>query len=89
MLGLDGDLLCDRVDMAAQAYQQGHHLLCHDDVIGTRVVTFVLFLTGTSFLGEETTFLFFRQNRKMATVSEVKDKRIRFAKTTREEPFYR
>eukprot|EP00435_Cladocopium_sp_Y103_P014423 s2722_g3.t1 len=28
--------LCDRVDLATQVYAKGSHLLCHDDVIGTR-----------------------------------------------------
>ena len=28
--------LCDRVDLASQVYTKGSHLLCHDDVIGTR-----------------------------------------------------
>ena len=35
--------LTDRVDMAASAYSQGCHLLCHDDVIGTRAVSFILY----------------------------------------------
>lgn len=37
--------LTTRVDMAASAYAEGCHLLCHDDVIGTRAVSFVLYLT--------------------------------------------
>lgn len=36
--------LAARVDMAAQAYTEGCHLLCHDDVISTRKLTFVLYL---------------------------------------------
>eukprot|EP00929_Paragymnodinium_shiwhaense_P101094 TRINITY_DN63909_c0_g1_i1.p1 TRINITY_DN63909_c0_g1~~TRINITY_DN63909_c0_g1_i1.p1 ORF type:complete len:653 (+),score=174.91 TRINITY_DN63909_c0_g1_i1:88-1959(+) len=40
--------LCDRVDMAAQVYPRGSHLLCHDDVIGTRKVSFVYYLTDPS-----------------------------------------
>lgn len=36
--------LCERVDMAAQAYDTGCHLMCHDDVISTRKITFVLYL---------------------------------------------
>ncbi|CAD7940210.1 unnamed protein product [Amoebophrya sp. A25] len=42
-LGLDAKLI-DRVDMSAQAYTQGCHLMCHDDVISTRKLTFVLYL---------------------------------------------
>eukprot|EP00039_Didymoeca_costata_P033108 m.40734 g.40734 ORF g.40734 m.40734 type:complete len:532 (-) comp9701_c0_seq2:1017-2612(-) len=37
--------LTDRVDMAASAYSQGCHLLCHDDVIGTRAISFIVYLT--------------------------------------------
>ncbi|CAE8621470.1 unnamed protein product, partial [Polarella glacialis] len=39
-----GDL-CDRVDLSAQVYPRGSHLLCHDDVIGTRKVSFIYYLT--------------------------------------------
>jgi len=45
VLGLENELLLTgNADMAVQCYSKGHHLLCHDDVIGTRVVTFVLYL---------------------------------------------
>ena len=37
--------LADRIDLAAQIYTCGAHLLCHDDVIGTRKVTFIYYLT--------------------------------------------
>eukprot|EP01147_Barroeca_monosierra_P008427 gene8427-10216_t len=37
--------LTDRVDMAASAYAHGSHLLCHDDVIGTRAVSFILYFS--------------------------------------------
>ena len=37
--------LTDRVDMAASAYSQGSHLLCHDDVIGTRAISFIVYFT--------------------------------------------
>lgn len=37
--------LTDRVDCAANAYAQGCHLLCHDDVIGTRCVSYIIYLT--------------------------------------------
>eukprot|EP00055_Hartaetosiga_balthica_P009233 m.36338 g.36338 ORF g.36338 m.36338 type:complete len:584 (-) comp6661_c0_seq1:185-1936(-) len=38
--------LTDRVDMAATAYAQGCHLLCHDDVIGTRAVSFIIYFSA-------------------------------------------
>ena len=38
------DDLTDRVDMAASAYGQRCHLLTHDDVIGTRAVSFIIYL---------------------------------------------
>ena len=38
--------LTDRVDMAASIFVQGCHLLCHDDVIGTRAVSFIVYLSG-------------------------------------------
>jgi Rps23 Pro-64 3,4-dihydroxylase Tpa1-like proline 4-hydroxylase len=36
------------VDLAANVYTKGCHLLCHDDVIGTRVVSYVLYLSDPS-----------------------------------------
>eukprot|EP01061_Rhynchopus_euleeides_P003836 TRINITY_DN1311_c0_g4_i1.p1 TRINITY_DN1311_c0_g4~~TRINITY_DN1311_c0_g4_i1.p1 ORF type:complete len:551 (+),score=261.44 TRINITY_DN1311_c0_g4_i1:81-1733(+) len=42
--GIDMELT-ERVDMAMQAYSEGGHLLCHDDVIGTRAVSFIIYLT--------------------------------------------
>jgi len=47
-----GDLT-DRVDMAASAYTQGCHLLCHDDVIGTRAVSFIVYLTDEGWCRED------------------------------------
>ena len=35
----------DTVDCSANVYARGGHLLCHDDVIGSRVVSYVLYLT--------------------------------------------
>ncbi|KAJ1449292.1 Oxoglutarate and iron-dependent oxygenase degradation C-term-domain-containing protein [Pelagophyceae sp. CCMP2097] len=37
--------LSDRVDCSANVYAKGGHLLCHDDVIGTRVVSYIIYLT--------------------------------------------
>ena len=39
------DDLTDRCDCSANAYVQGCHLLCHDDVIGTRRVSYIIYLT--------------------------------------------
>lgn len=39
------DELTDRVDCSANAYTNGCHLLCHDDVIGTRRVSYIIYLT--------------------------------------------
>jgi prolyl 3-hydroxylase /prolyl 3,4-dihydroxylase len=44
--------LTSRVDMAASAYASGCHLLCHDDVIGTRAVSFVLYLSEEDWDGK-------------------------------------
>jgi Rps23 Pro-64 3,4-dihydroxylase Tpa1-like proline 4-hydroxylase len=38
-------VLSDRVDCSCNIYCQGGHLLCHDDVIGTRAISFILYLT--------------------------------------------
>jgi Rps23 Pro-64 3,4-dihydroxylase Tpa1-like proline 4-hydroxylase len=45
--------LTARVDMAASAYSQGSHLLCHDDVIGTRAVSFIVYLTEPGWSAED------------------------------------
>jgi Rps23 Pro-64 3,4-dihydroxylase Tpa1-like proline 4-hydroxylase len=37
--------LIDRVDCSLNAYSTGCHLLCHDDVIGTRRVSYIIYLT--------------------------------------------
>jgi len=39
-----GDL-ATRVDLSAQVYCRGAHLLCHDDVIGTRKLSFIYYIT--------------------------------------------
>eukprot|EP00397_Hematodinium_sp_SG-2012_P030063 GEMP01031813.1.p1 GENE.GEMP01031813.1~~GEMP01031813.1.p1 ORF type:complete len:519 (+),score=122.99 GEMP01031813.1:27-1583(+) len=47
VLGLERGLICmDHADLASQCYSKGHHLLCHDDVIGTRVISFVIYLNS-------------------------------------------
>ena len=45
--------LTERVDMAASAYSHGSHLLCHDDVIGTRAVSFILYFSHEGWSKEE------------------------------------
>jgi hypothetical protein len=37
--------LSDRVDCAANVYMRGSHLLAHDDVIGTRRVSYIIYLS--------------------------------------------
>eukprot|EP01041_Mallomonas_annulata_P012573 gene12573-26479_t len=37
--------LTDRVDCAANAYVNGCHLMCHDDVIGNRRVSYIIYLS--------------------------------------------
>jgi prolyl 3-hydroxylase /prolyl 3,4-dihydroxylase len=45
--------LTDRVDMAASAYSDGCHLLCHDDVIGTRAVSFIIYFVDKDWTAED------------------------------------
>jgi Rps23 Pro-64 3,4-dihydroxylase Tpa1-like proline 4-hydroxylase len=40
-----GDLSGRKTDMAINVYTPGCHLLCHDDVIGSRRVSYILYLT--------------------------------------------
>ncbi|KAI5249990.1 hypothetical protein E4T43_00534 [Aureobasidium subglaciale] len=40
-----GPLSGKKTDMAVNVYAPGCHLLCHDDVIGTRRVSYILYLT--------------------------------------------
>jgi len=37
--------LTDRTDCSSNLYAQNCHLLCHDDVIGTRCISFIIYLT--------------------------------------------
>jgi len=45
--------LTDDVDCAANCHAPGCHLLCHDDVIGTRKVSYVIYLTERGWKEEE------------------------------------
>ncbi|KAJ5222986.1 Prolyl 3-4-dihydroxylase ofd1 [Penicillium citrinum] len=40
-----GKLSGQKTDMAINVYNEGCHLLCHDDVIGSRRVSYILYLT--------------------------------------------
>lgn len=40
-----GELSGERTDCACNIHDQGGHLLCHDDVIGTRRISFIIYLT--------------------------------------------
>ena len=42
---LDPGTLTGQIDCAVNAHIQGCHLLCHDDVIGTRKVSYIFYLT--------------------------------------------
>ncbi len=42
-----GDL-SDQTDCACNVHAAGGHLLCHDDVIGNRRVSYIIYLTGGS-----------------------------------------
>ena len=37
--------LTDRTDCSCNAYSGGCHLLCHDDVIGTRCISYIIYVT--------------------------------------------
>jgi Rps23 Pro-64 3,4-dihydroxylase Tpa1-like proline 4-hydroxylase len=40
-----GELSGTQFDLSANIYKQGGHLICHDDVIGTRRVSYIIYLT--------------------------------------------
>ena len=45
--------LTDQVDCAANCHAPGCHLLCHDDVIGTRRISYIVYLTEPHWSAEE------------------------------------
>ena len=45
--GLEAGTLTNEVDCAANCHARGCHLLCHDDVIGTRKISYIIYLTDT------------------------------------------
>lgn len=42
---LEPGTLIDKIDCAVNCHTTGCHLLCHDDVIGTRKISYILYLT--------------------------------------------
>lgn len=51
--GLPPNTLTEQVDCAANCHAPGCHLLCHDDVIGTRKVSYILYLTERGWTSDE------------------------------------
>ena len=45
--------LTDRVDCAANIYEAGCHLLCHDDVIATRHVSYIIYLSDSNWTAHD------------------------------------
>ena len=43
--GLEEGTLIDKIDCACNCHAPGCHLLCHDDVIGTRKISYIIYLT--------------------------------------------
>jgi hypothetical protein len=47
-----GKLSGQKTDMAINVYTEGCHLLCHDDVIGSRRLSYILYLPGCIWVGQ-------------------------------------
>jgi len=45
LTNLEPGTLIDKIDCAVNCHTTGCHLLCHDDVIGTRKISYILYLT--------------------------------------------
>jgi Rps23 Pro-64 3,4-dihydroxylase Tpa1-like proline 4-hydroxylase len=45
--------LTEQIDSAANCHAPGCHLLCHDDVIGTRKISYIIYLTEKEWTREE------------------------------------
>ncbi len=45
LTNLEPGTLIDKIDCAVNCHTKGCHLLCHDDVIGTRKISYILYLT--------------------------------------------
>ena len=53
MAGLPPSTLNSQIDCACNCHAPGCHLLCHDDVIGTRKVSYIIYLTESDWKPEE------------------------------------
>ncbi|KAL7573779.1 hypothetical protein ACA910_007808 [Epithemia clementina (nom. ined.)] len=53
LCGLPTNTLTEQVDGALNCHTTGCHLLCHDDVIGTRKISYILYLTDPDWTAEE------------------------------------
>lgn len=53
LIGLPPNTLTKQVDCAANCHAPGCHLLCHDDVIGNRKVSFIIYLTDKEWTRED------------------------------------
>jgi Rps23 Pro-64 3,4-dihydroxylase Tpa1-like proline 4-hydroxylase len=51
--GLPEGTLIEKVDCACNCHIEGCHLLCHDDVIGTRKVSYIIYMTDADWKAEE------------------------------------
>eukprot|EP00536_Pseudo-nitzschia_multiseries_P003813 jgi/Psemu1/318257/estExt_fgenesh1_pm.C_600005 len=49
--GLPEGTLTDKIDCACNCHAPGCHLLCHDDVIGTRKISYIIYLTEENWDG--------------------------------------
>jgi Rps23 Pro-64 3,4-dihydroxylase Tpa1-like proline 4-hydroxylase len=49
--GLPPGTLIDKIDCACNCHSPGCHLLCHDDVIGTRKISYIIYLTEENWDG--------------------------------------
>ncbi len=53
LAGLPPSTLTSQIDCACNCHAPGCHLLCHDDVIGTRKISYILYLTEPDWKEEE------------------------------------
>jgi Rps23 Pro-64 3,4-dihydroxylase Tpa1-like proline 4-hydroxylase len=53
VVGIPQGTLTEQVDCAVNCHISGCHLLCHDDVIGTRKVSYIIYLTEEGWKKEE------------------------------------
>jgi Rps23 Pro-64 3,4-dihydroxylase Tpa1-like proline 4-hydroxylase len=53
LAGLPPSTLVSQIDCACNCHAPGCHLLCHDDVIGTRKISYIIYLTELDWKEEE------------------------------------